>query len=879
MKNLNNKFFIKQISAFKIMFKNINDMASVKRGRFLARIVLLVLPVVGTSTTCAKVRSIYVFLNKLHSLFHANGAKGACLILKVYAVILQQSIGGHVVPDLTELKFRVSRTNRGLPRVIPAVHREMIRKGDKAMIRFYLTIFNLYRVIDFKGDMRVKSLVKTIISPAVQAKDFLTLKAQLLLFVPIFFKMLVPVIGLNTRSLKRELMEAYSSIEAIPLLKSSPFTFSLNRFKTVGKASQDAMQEAMVVKPVVSSHPIAIHEAANALENNAELHDATHFFLGLVPDNNVLRRAYRWCTQFPLDTRKGTQFVPTPVSAGPILGKLALKEEAAGKVRVFAMVDVWTQWLLKPLHDTIFNHVLPGIDQDGTKDQLAPVHKLIHSDPNSLFSIDLSAATDRLPIWLQEAILSFWLGKEFAHNWATFLVARDYALTTLSPFPSHTTAEGEPLPCTIRVRYAVGQPMGALSSWAMLALTHHFVVQFAAYSVGHRTWFTDYALLGDDLVIGNAAVAKRYLQIMGTLGVGIGLHKSLLSPLGTTLEFAKRTFHLGIDVSPVPFTELKSAFSGPANAVQFIKKYNLSLTAFLKAAGYGYRVLGRLQIPLGKLNAKVRLVILALNIPFEKEDVEAFFNLGLAKAGRSLWETMEVINQLVDKEFKLMQRAVNTVRAQLGHLEGAHLYAKDIAAALLPKLSRDIKVSDETHEMYTWAKAQVENRSNLDHWIKGDGFVMSPVPQGALDIQFQAELEFADANPELVLRGVERLRDAELLKDLIPGIKTLQYMTQGHYKTVAQVQAASLKERLTSAMLSKYDVTASDLFWELISISKDMSLLPLANLKYARIVDAPQSRFTEGTYIRLWKALSGLAQGTSKGSSPKPQEREFTGWW
>lgn len=27
------------------------------------------------------------------------------------------------------------------------------------------------------------------------------------------------------------------------------------------------------------------------------------------------------------------------------------------------------------------------------------------------------------------------------------------------------------------VSYAVGQPMGALSSWAMLALTHHFIVQ------------------------------------------------------------------------------------------------------------------------------------------------------------------------------------------------------------------------------------------------------------------------------------------------------------------------------------------------------------------------------------------------------------------
>lgn len=37
------------------------------------------------------------------------------------------------------------------------------------------------------------------------------------------------------------------------------------------------------------------------------------------------------------------------------------------------------------------------------------------------------------------------------------------------------------------IRYAVGQPMGALSSWAMLALTHHFIVQYAAYRTGIRT--------------------------------------------------------------------------------------------------------------------------------------------------------------------------------------------------------------------------------------------------------------------------------------------------------------------------------------------------------------------------------------------------------
>lgn len=57
------------------------------------------------------------------------------------------------------------------------------------------------------------------------------------------------------------------------------------------------------------------------------------------------------------------------------LGRLGLKEEAAGKVRVFAMVDPFTNWLLKPLHKMIF-HYLSKIEQDGTFNQVAPIDRL-----------------------------------------------------------------------------------------------------------------------------------------------------------------------------------------------------------------------------------------------------------------------------------------------------------------------------------------------------------------------------------------------------------------------------------------------------------------------------------------------------------------------
>jgi hypothetical protein len=54
------------------------------------------------------------------------------------------------------------------------------------------------------------------------------------------------------------------------------------------------------------------------------------------------------------------------------LSKLGFKEEAAGKMRVFAMVDTITQWVLGPLHDKIF-HILSRIPQDGTFDQTKPL--------------------------------------------------------------------------------------------------------------------------------------------------------------------------------------------------------------------------------------------------------------------------------------------------------------------------------------------------------------------------------------------------------------------------------------------------------------------------------------------------------------------------
>jgi hypothetical protein len=79
--------------------------------------------------------------------------------------------------------------------------------------------------------------------------------------------------------------------------------------------------------------------------------------------------------------------------------------------------------------------------------------------------------------------------------------------------------------------------MGAYSSFAMLAITHHTIIRYAALKAGIHD-FRSYAVLGDDVVIANDEVAEHYLEIMNDLGVEINLSKSIIST--DIAEFAKK---------------------------------------------------------------------------------------------------------------------------------------------------------------------------------------------------------------------------------------------------------------------------------------------------------------------------------------------------
>nr|UPW42262.1 MAG: putative RNA dependent RNA polymerase [Sichuan mito-like virus 42] len=207
------------------------------------------------------------------------------------------------------------------------------------------------------------------------------------------------------------------------------------------------------------------------------------------------------------------------------LGNLSVVYDQAGKARVIAIANAWVQSALRPLHDSIFR-VLNTIPMDGTFDQLKPFERLLETK-RTLHGFDLSAATDRLPIQLQAEVLNQ-LGVN-GEQWQKVIS----------------------LPWMVDdrvVKYAVGQPMGAYSSWAMLALTHHVIVKRAALNRG-IVHFEDYCILGDDIVIANDIVADEYLKLMSALGVSISEQKSIISDEFT--EFAKRLLGPEKDLSPV----------------------------------------------------------------------------------------------------------------------------------------------------------------------------------------------------------------------------------------------------------------------------------------------------------------------------------------
>lgn len=226
--------------------------------------------------------------------------------------------------------------------------------------------------------------------------------------------------------------------------------------------------------------------------------------------------------------------------------KISAVPDSEGKTREVAILDYWSQAALYGLHRYLFHH-LKKIPQDCTFDQGSFTQKLgLDSDSGVQFwSVDLTAATDRFPIDLIQLLLRARFGDVYVNSWRRVMVGH----------PFWTREFGE-------IRYSVGNPMGAYSSWNSFALCHHYVMYYCCRELGLNWGEAKYTILGDDIVIRDDSLARKYIECLKALGIEHSPQKTHTSMY--LFEFAKRIFHCGKEVTPFPISALWNTRKQPS---------------------------------------------------------------------------------------------------------------------------------------------------------------------------------------------------------------------------------------------------------------------------------------------------------------------------
>jgi len=209
----------------------------------------------------------------------------------------------------------------------------------------------------------------------------------------------------------------------------------------------------------------------------------------------------------------------------PGYGKITFLQEGGCKARVVCQPSFWNQVYFRPCANLLFDRIRfmeanqsesRGVSCVLDQNRGAYLLKTWIGEKRTMFSFDLSAATDRFPIEPQLRYLqSSGMG-----DWAdAFKQAKEgkYLVPSTGEF----------------WKYSVGQPMGLCGSFPLFHLTHYAVLDAIAKHA--KVTKPAFAVLGDDVLIGDANLAKAYTGVMQSLGVELSPGKTLI---GSVQAFA-----------------------------------------------------------------------------------------------------------------------------------------------------------------------------------------------------------------------------------------------------------------------------------------------------------------------------------------------------
>ena len=510
--------------------------------------------IVGLSSDRTLQNNVLIFVRKLYHSYRHHGINALNTRLKVMLFCVNSFIAGNPLKTTNDLGFRI-RLSHGLPTLLPLPVRQSIRNRTKTTIVIWASLLYTYRA--FAGKHKKPDLA-SIAQPFIVTDEYKEELSKFEDFCLIFTKWVFRLAKIDLGWVWENLLpkEITFSASAGPnagwTFLSAPLDTiywllmgfeqsSLYRYMRAVNAdtSQFFFISTKIVEkligPTLFMSPEDIDQTSldkvrDALERGKDFdgNKLPSHFLPPRGDNRSIKELY--------------------------CGRLHALKEAAGKVRIIAIVDIWTQTLLRPLHDVFFK-ILKALPTDATFDQQAGVNSFAKEGHKEIFSYDLKAATDTIPWVLYRVVMTGLLGEVITDAWLALLRERDW-LTPSWDEVSYDKRRKKEVTKSRRisylgkhtVRYGTGQPMGAYSSWGALAVLHHGVVQYSAFLVGAFP-FTGYRVLGDDIVIAGKAVAESYRLVCSRLGIVIGLPKSFTSSEGF-FNFASQSFLGEQNLSP-----------------------------------------------------------------------------------------------------------------------------------------------------------------------------------------------------------------------------------------------------------------------------------------------------------------------------------------
>lgn len=199
-------------------------------------------------------------------------------------------------------------------------------------------------------------------------------------------------------------------------------------------------------------------------------------------------------------------------------GHISFIQEGGCKARVVAVPNAWCQGIFQTLHQHLAS-LATRFPQSCMHDQNKGAYFMQAqlNEGKTLFCFDLSSATDRFPIQLQQAVLEG-LGLS---DWSLA-----FGEISKAPWRVKTRVDGAAVDEIWH--YQTGQPMGLYGSFPLFHLTHILLLGVLAKEVGTGPEET-FRVLGDDVIISDPSLAKIYERTLHHCGVEVSPAKTIIS--------------------------------------------------------------------------------------------------------------------------------------------------------------------------------------------------------------------------------------------------------------------------------------------------------------------------------------------------------------